>query len=405
MASDWKCQWMTESVGTGNLTLNAPADFDEVSSLDKAFIMSGCNRRSTAGGSTGDEEGNDLGCTVRFTATDRIVCTRSGGSPANTQNIAFTIVEYVGPSGGDYEFTVLHRSVESPGTGVAEDTALDISATDINDCIPFYTVAPDVTTDGWTNGCVALWCATDLLTWFRGGATTTCSMAVEVVEFTGSALSVGHGDSANTTADTGTIQLVVNADGSTGANFDVSAWSDVFIWHTFKANEDETDDSIADTSAVYSPTAASTTQVDWTFDAGHAAAATENRHFVHVLKCAPMTVTRYTGTSSTAGESTINITTAGLSEGDGSFVLGSSSSSGTGTAYARGFRMYYLNSLSEAAHLCSRSGNTMAHNLQIVDVSGMTTPGYANDVIGVASASIGDVTTVATASIAEVIGV
>ena len=54
-------------------------------------------------------------------------------------------------------------------------------------------------------------------------------------------------------------------------------------------------------------------------------------------------------------------------------IVGSSISSGTGSAYARGWRNYYLNSNIQAAHWSHRSGNTMNHEIQIIDLSGLFT--------------------------------
>jgi hypothetical protein len=372
-AGGWKVQQIKTTVGTSGSTLSAPTDFDEVSSLTSAFILSGVNRRDSAGGSTDTVHCNDLGLTVRFTATDTIVCTRSGGTPVDTQNVSFFIVEYTGAASGAYEFLVRHRAlISASASATASSVTIGTTPTDIDDCIPFYTIAGEDTSSGATNGCCALWCdGTDDLYYHRSGNYgTATSVSVEVVEFTGSAFSVGHGDSGETSSATGTITLNTDADGSSGSTFDVSSWANAFIWHTYKADSnDDTNQAIADTSAYYIPTSGQTTQVDWDHTTPTYGGAT-NRHFVHVLKCSDMTVTRYDDSAITEGESTVDVTSAGLTDLEQSFIVGSSRTVGTGVAYPMGWRMFYLNSLTEAAHYCAKAANTSQHRLQIVDTIG-----------------------------------
>ena len=51
--------------------------------------------------------------------------------------------------------------------------------------------------------------------------------------------------------------------------------------------------------------------VDWTFNIDHDSSGT-NRHFVHVLTNTGLTITRFQNTSNSANETTIDITSAGL---------------------------------------------------------------------------------------------
>lgn len=365
-----KVQQIYVSAVTSSTTLSAPTDFDAVGSLDNAFIMMASNTRAGVPTSTGNTEGNDFGVNVRFTATDGIAIDREASALA--ADIRFYIVEYTGASGGDNEFLVRHRATLTPTAGTTPDTlTLSTTPTNVDDCIPFYSASTSLGTDGWQCMTCAMWLSgTNTLNYHRGGFGGTTSIQVEVVEFTGSNWSVGHGDSGTVTADTGTITLNTDSTGTGGSTFDVTDWNTAFIWHAFKADHNnDTNDAIADNSVEYDPTSASTTQVDWYFHSDHDAIS--NRHLIHVLKHADLNVTRYSNSSNTAGETTIDITSAGLTDLGTAAVIGSSSSSGAGTAYARGMRNYYLNSLTQAAHWCGRSGNTMGHRLEVLDFEGI----------------------------------
>jgi len=134
-----------------------------------------------------------------------------------------------------------------------------------------------------------------------------------------------------------------------------------------------TNDALADNWPVFDP-GSNNQRVDWTFHSNHDSNATNsNRHFVHVLVNSGMNVSRFQSTANSAGASTINITGALSAGTDEALIIGSSRTSGGGNAYARGWRNYYFNSTTQAAHWSHRSGNNMNHEIQIIDLSGLTT--------------------------------
>ncbi|MBV1888008.1 MAG: choice-of-anchor D domain-containing protein, partial [Urechidicola sp.] len=207
----------------------------------------------------------------------------------------------------------------------------------------------------------------------KGSNANNVTVYITVVEFTGSNWTVLHGDSGSVSSDTGTITIRDGSDG-TGTATDVSAWSEAIIFsqHRGDNNANGVDDAIADNWPLMDIGSNDQT-VDWTFHSDHASAQSTNRQFVHVLNNTNLNVTRFQDTSNSSGESTVNITSAGLTDVNQALIVGSSTSSGTGTAYGRGWRNYYINSTTQAAHWTHRSGNTMAHEIQIVDLSALTT--------------------------------
>ena len=153
----------------------------------------------------------------------------------------------------------------------------------------------------------------------------------------------------------------------------MSNWNEavIFSHHRGDNNQNGTNEAIADNWPLAQP-GSNNQRVDWTFDGNHDSNGT-NRQFIHVLSNPNLSVTRYQDNSNSGGESTINITSSGLSDINEALIIGSSTTSGGGTAYARGWRNYYFNSTTQAAHWSHRSGNTMSHEIQVVDLSGLTT--------------------------------
>ena len=80
--------------------------------------------------------------------------------------------------------------------------------------------------------------------------------------------------------------------------------------------------------------------VDWVFNSNHDSAGT-NRHFTHVLLNNNLNVTRYQSNSDAANENTIDISSANLTNINQALIIGSSNSSGGGSAYGRGWRNYF----------------------------------------------------------------
>ena len=371
---DFKVQHLQDDVAnTGGTNIG----FTAVTSLNNAVVLANNNRKTHAGnnGAGGNLEGDDLAGARQLTGVNTLSYYREPGSVGTNMRFNSSIWEYVGPAAGNNEMIVRGRfAVNLNGTTNSVTQALT-GIVNANNCIPFINgIMNNTTGDDADSGTALAYLenATTLRVQ-KGSNGNNVTVYITVVEFTGSNWSVLHGDSGNVPGDTGSLTLRNGSDG-TGAATNVSAWSDAIIFshHIGDTTASGANDAIADNWPVMDPGANNQT-VDWIFDGNHDSAGT-NRHFVHVLANTGLNVTRFQNTSNTANETTIDITSAGLTGTDEALIIGSSRSSGGGTAYARGWRNYYLNSTTQAAHWSHRNGNTMSHEIQIVDLVGLNTP-------------------------------
>ena len=345
--------------------------FTAVSSLTAAFAINSNNQRTHAGpaSSNGNREGDDSGGTLELTGTGTLTFTRTSGSLSDNCRFAWEIWEYLGAVSGANEFIVRSRNTVTL-TGATNSATLDNTPTEIDDCIPFVTgiettsttnAEDEITANAWIDDAGSLQVQ-------RGGGTGgTVTVQVVTVEFTGSNWSVGHARSTGQSGDTGTLTLNTDSDGTGGSTFSVTAWDEAIIFgHTTDVGGGE---SLANNACVYDP-GIGLNNVDWAFHSDHA--STNDTHCVHVLNHADMVVTRFTDTASAEGASNVDVTSAGLTDLEQSSVVGFANTSGTGDALMRGWRNYRLTSLTNVEHWCHRSGNTMSHNIQVADLTGIT---------------------------------
>lgn len=371
---DFKVQHLQDDIGR---TGGSNTSFTSVSSINNAVAIANNNRKSHAGenGATSTTyDGNDLSGARVLTGTGTLSYYRESASANNNMRFNTSIWEYIGAPGGNNEMIVRGRYVVNLNGATNSVTEALSGISNANNCIPFITGIINNSTDDDADSGTAiayLQNATTLRV-LKGSDGNNVTVYVTVVEFTGSNWNVLHGDSGSVSNDTGTLTLTNNSNG-TGTATNVSSWSDAIIFsqHIGDTDASGTNDAIADNWPLMEP-GNNNQRVDWTFDDDHDSAGT-NRHFVHVLTNTALNVTRYQDTSNSADESTINITSAGLTDVNQALIVGCSKSSGTGKAYGRGWRNYYLNSTIQAAHWAHRSGNTSSHEIQIVDLSGLTT--------------------------------
>ncbi|MEH6536612.1 MAG: choice-of-anchor D domain-containing protein [Psychroserpens sp.] len=350
--------------------------FTPVSSLNNAVALANNNRKSNAGrnGSSSNLNGDDMAGARQLTNTSTLTYYRESGSLASNMRFNTSIWEYVGAPGGNNEMIVRGRyAVNLNGTTNSVTQALS-GISIANNCIPFITGIMNNTTNDDADSGTAIAYLQDLTTLrvLKGSNGNNVTVYITVVEFTGSNWTVLHGDSGNDSNDTGTFTIRDGSDG-TGTATNVSAWSDAIIFshHIGDTADNGINDAIADNWPKMEPGSNNQT-VDWAFNSDHDSAGT-NRHFAHVLTNTGLNVTRYTNTSNSANEVTIDITSAGLTDVNQALIVGSSISSGGGTAYGRGWRNYYLNSTTQAAHWAHRDKNTMSHEIQIIDLVGINT--------------------------------
>ena len=371
--ADFKVQHIQDDIDeTGGVNTN----FTIISSLNNTIELANNNRKTHAGANTnsGTLDGDDMSGARQLTGVNTLTYYREAASKDRDMRFNTSLWEYIGPIGGGNEFIVRGRYTITLNGSTNSITQALTGITNASNCIPFITgILNDASKDDAdsTTAIAYLENATTLRIQ-KGSDDNDVIVYITLVEFTGNNWTVLHGDSGNSDNDTGTITLRNGSDG-TGTATNVSSWSEAAIFSHFRGdNQDSGDnDAIADLWPVIDPGSDNQT-VDWTFHSNHDSDG-ENRHFVHVLVNTGINVTRFQNTSKTSGETTVDITTAGLSDVNQAIIVGSSTSSGNGTAYGRGWRNYYLNSTTQAAHWAHRSNNTLSHEIQIIDLSGLQT--------------------------------
>ncbi|HAB28107.1 MAG TPA: hypothetical protein DCE27_10615, partial [Xanthomarina gelatinilytica] len=351
----------------------ATSSITAVSSLNNAFVLNNNNRLAQAGRSDENSStapGRDVSGAVRLTATNTVTYYREGNSTNNNTKFNASVWEYTGSPGGANEFIVRGRYTITLNGGTNNVTQSLTGISNANDCIPFITgIINSASSAGSDSGsAIAYLENASTMRVQKGSNADNVTVYITLVEFTGSNWTILHGDSGSVNTDTGNITLRTNANGSSGGTASVSDWSEamIFTHHRGNMSDNGTDDAIADNWPVMSPGGNNQT-VSWAFHSEHDARTNGNRQFVHVVNNPNIQVTRYTDTSNSSGETSINISSAGLGSTNEALIIGTSTSSGGGTAYGRGWRNYYFNSTTQAAHWAHRSGNTMAHEIQIVN--------------------------------------
>lgn len=371
-SADFKIQHVVDDISN---TGGSNTSFTAVSDLTNAFALPN-NNRKVSGGIDSDatnRNANDLSGARVLTATNTLTYYRESGSVVSNTRFNTSIWEYTGPSGGDNEMIVRGRYTITLNGSTNSTTQALSGITNANKCIPFITgILTNTSSQGADSGtAIAYLENASTLRVQKGTNANNVTVYITLVEFTGSNWTVLHGDSGESPDDSGSITLRDGADG-TGTATDVSNWSNaiIFTQHRGDNTQDGTNDAIADNWPLTDPGSNNQT-VDWLFHGDHDSNGT-NRHFVHILSNTNLNVTRFQNTSSTNGETTIDISSVGLTNTSEALIIGTSTSSGTGTAYARGWRNYYFNSTTEVAHWSARSGNTMSHEIQIVDFSNVS---------------------------------
>ncbi|GGG56212.1 hypothetical protein GCM10010976_28830 [Bizionia arctica] len=346
--------------------------FTPVSSTNSAFVLPNNNRKTHAGRTDETDtnlDSDDLSGAVRLTANNTLTYFRNSGSLNTNMKFSSSIWEYTGTPGGNNQFIVRDRLIVNLN-GITNNITQAVSGvTNANKCIPFITgIVTNASDDDADSGTAIAYLenATTLRVQ-KGSNANNVSVYITLVEFTGSNWTILHGDSGPVNADTGSVNLRANSNG-TGTPTSVTDWANSMIFTQHRGNMDDNgvDDAIADNWPLMSPGSNNQT-VDWTFNSDHDAKNNGNRHFVHVANNPEISVTRFNGNNDNgAGESTFNITSSGLTSINQALIIGTSTSSGNGTAYGRGWRNYQINSPTQAAHWSHRSGNAMNHEIQIV---------------------------------------
>jgi len=351
---------------------------ESVSSLSNAFVVNTNNRRQSAGqdGSGDDLEIRDISGGITLTDESTLTFYRDSNATVATGSTRFhwEVWEYTGAQGEGTEFKVI-GSYEVDLDGI-NSTSVSISGvTNKDKCIPF--ISGIMNTSGGDDADLATaiaWLSdSSTLNIRRGGDELLTKVWVTVVEFIGDDWDIKHGrlESSN---DSGVITLVDNSDGETSGGGDVGNWEKTLIHHQFKANDrNGVDDSIADTSALYYP-GDNTSEVKYNFHSDHVDSASDgqkNVHFVHTITHPKISVFRYTDTTSHTGAYNIDISGCDLVDISRATVEITRTTSGTGTAYGRGWVSARLVDESTLEMYVHRNKNTIETRIQVVDLSGL----------------------------------
>jgi hypothetical protein len=351
----------------------ATSGITPVASLDNAFVLLSNNRYQSAGNtaeSAINYNADDLTGAAVLTDVSTVTFYRESTGVSDTMKFAAEVIEYVGPPGGDNEFVVLGRYSTTLNTGTAtSNVTVAAPSGSRHKCIPFITgISCNRASQGAARSTAVILQNTDTnCVVYVGGAAGDTTVYFTLVEFTGSNWEVYHGGTVGS-GDTGTINLVEESNG-TGTAATVTDWDTALIFHQPRADSaSDTNIAIADHFPVYSP-GSDTSSVSWTYDANHDGAS--NFHFVHVLRHPNLSIQRITDTQSSAGAMNVSIPSA-LSDISQAMVLVTRRSSGTGTAYARGWVNARITSTSNVELWCHRSGNTISTEIQVADLTGIS---------------------------------
>lgn len=367
-AQDFKVQHIEDNIGNLGGTNTG---FTAVSSLNNAVALAN-NSRKTHGGSSSDiRNGYDMAGARVLTGTGTLTYYRESASANENATFNTTIWEYIGAPGGANEFIVRERfAVDLNGGTYTVDQTISASITNKDNCIPFITgIMNDATTgDADSATAVAYLTSSTNLRVEKGGTNTpNVRVYITLVEFTGSNWTVLHGDSGDVGTNSGNITLYDGSDG-TGTATDVSHWNNSIIFNHFRADTATggMNDANGDLYPMMQP-GSNDQRVNWKFHSSHDSDGT-NRHFVHVLNNDEVTVTRFSDSS--VGNSTVDISSAGLTDLSQAMIVGSTYHSGGGAGYGRGWRNYKLNLTTQAEYWSARVGGgtaTVENELQIVD--------------------------------------
>jgi len=355
-------------------------DFVPVSNLNRAFVIP-TNNRKTHGGiieSTSNMDADDMSGATRLASTSSIQFSRISSSLNEDARFNASIIEYIGPSGGPNEFMVRERLVVNLNESTNSVDQIINGVVNKDKCIPFITGILNTSTDEGADSSTALAFlnSDSSITVRKGSNANNVTVYITLVEFTGSNWTVLHGSSGDTGSRTGNITLRNGSDGTTGAPTPVSSWSNAAIFgqHIGDTNANGLNNAIADNWPLFEPNGNST--VEWEFDSDHDSNG-NNLQFVHVLSNSDnnsMRVARGNENDNNADAITdIDIFGFGaqITDLNQALIVGSSISSGGGTAYARGWRNYYFNSNTEIAAWCHRDGNSLKHSIQILDFASL----------------------------------
>jgi len=352
---------------TGGSTTQAPGT--NFGSMNSTIVWNRSSRFGNTGplGSSANETTDTMSGAIELTAVDTITFTGETSGPA-ARRYDWESWEYTGDPGGIHEFIVRDRVAVSVTAG--SNTATISGVTNAADVVPIITGIRSTLTGSTAYGLSAIATLTNATTLnveaTQGTGTTT--VYVTIVEFTGSAWTVSRGRVASA-ADSGTFNVRDGLDGLTGTIETFTTGSDI-ITHGHYLAGDTTNVAIADHWPIYSPSG-SAGEYTWTFNGNQDGTAAQTM-FVHVLKNALLTVARYTDSTSHTNDLAVGFSPAVVDLATAS-ITAFRTTSGSGTAYGRGWVSARLTATNEYTLWAHRDGNTISTTVEIADLTGLAT--------------------------------
>jgi hypothetical protein len=379
--ADFAIERFEVDVATDGQTYTLANDVGDVS---RAFVrlITATDKSVGKTANTGNTEPNDSSVGITLTGTDELTFSIE----LATVKVIGEVWRYTGSPGGAYEFVVRQRGSVTVATGSQSNSVPVSGMMDRNDCIPFFNGKVSAQNNRSEFEKVTHYCYIDASSNIvfgknNTGGTQPTTCYYEVVEFTGSAWSVGHGVSAN--HDTGnayasggeTVTLNTDSTGAGGATFDVTDWATAMIVEATMGG-DTAETGLSDCIA-YVTAGGTTDTVRFTLDNSNS--RNDSSGYIHVLKCDEFAVSRVQ-------------TFANISEGNGSWgtplpmPAGVDASTpieelalewfpgtnGEGTAHLRGRLQAQIadnGGTLEIQHWVQRSGNNCRAAYAVVDFS------------------------------------
>ena len=350
---------------------------NDVGATSKAFVKRNTSSDKAGGptGSTANTNPVDAHCGVDLTGTSTLTF-RKGSS--TSQRVIGEVWRYTGTAGGADEFIVRsHAAVTITGTSASQAIS-GISNED--DIIPFITgvstTASSVNDYDETTFAAHMDGSGNLVV-SRGAGTASCTVYVDVVEFTGSNWSVGHGVSSNHDTATETVTLNSDSTGTGGSTFDVGTWANAFMEINMEGDAGG-ETGISDVIATAYPHESDTDKAYFSIHTdGDSGSRNDATGYIHVAVNPGVVVTRDRIGSISEGNGTYG--TVGFPSGtstsesiDELALEWFSDSTGTGTAHARGRLMARITAASGTIqHWVHRSGNDVDVRRGVINLAGV----------------------------------
>lgn len=329
-------------------------------------------------GSTANLNPNIAGIGVELTATDTLTFNR--GSGTSTAKVIGEVWRYTGSAGGANEFIKRGTYAVTIANGSSSGSVAVSGIVNRNDCVPIL--------NGWTTSETSRSdyesCCLDVhidasgnLVVSRNNTGTGVSITayVDVIEFTGSNWSVGHGVSTNHDTAAETVTLNTDSTGTGGSTFDTTDWGTAFIFGSMEGDSVET--GLSDVYTLIYPHT-DTDKVVFSSVEADGNARNDGEGHIHVVQNDDLIVNRASNTNLAEGNGTY---------GTASWPGGASTernlnelalewfvdTSGTGTAFGRGSLGARITAASGTIqHWVHRSGNTVRARYGVIDLSQLT---------------------------------